>query len=459
MRFIRSSGTTVAFRILSLACGFGISILIGRLFGPQGRGIYGLAMTVVVLSVNFGLFGIAGANAYLIGGNPSRARALGIQSLVTGFLGALIAAIIVLTVRYFLPGVLGELQGGVLWATLAIVPFFLWGTLFSYAFLGQGRILAFNLFETAEKLALMGLGTVMLLAFHFELSSFFVTVAVAIGVVTIIYMVRYFSTLPGDGPLLDRSLITPAFSYGMRSYAATITTFAVLRSGVFFVNYFRGAADTGLYSVAQQMAEALVIIPSVIGTVLFSRVARGDSKKLAPRVIRSAAFMLLPVSIALAIGRNMIFTTLFGPDFLPSGQVFLLLLPGTFLLGIEVIMASDIAGRGYPWTAALAWIPILIINIIGYVLLIPHYGISGAAISTTISFIALFIFMTWYYCRLGGYELADLFVVRREDLRTVISALTALVSQKTKIASERTHDSKSHHREIKAEVERTGTQA
>ena len=455
MRFIRSSSTTMIFKILSMGCGLGISILIGRLMGPGGRGLYGLAMTVIVLSVNFGLFGFAGANTYLVGGDRTHSRAVGTQSLLVGLLGGLAATLAVLAIRHAHPQVFGELRGTILWATLVIVPFFLWGTLFSYAFLGMGRIISFNLFEASQKSMLMATGMVMLLVFHLGLEVFFVVIATGIGMIAAAYIVKYFASAP-PGPLYNIRLIPRAMSYGVRAYVATLTTFAVMKAGIFFVNYYKGSADAGLYSAAQQMAESLVIIPSVIGTVLFSRIAQGETKHLSAKVMRTLSFLFLPIFAALALGRNLIFTSLFGMEFLPSGQVLLLLLPGTFLLGIEVIMAADIAGRGYPWPAALAWFPILIINVTGYILLIPRYGINGAAFSTSLSFITLFVFMTWYYCRLTGHRPLELFLVHGEDLRIVISAVKTAAFAGNFNASRIESDTKSLPHEAQTEVERVG---
>ena len=76
MRFIRSSSITLIFKAMAMLCGFGVSILIGRTLGPEGRGVYGLVMTIIILALNFGLFGFAGANTYLISSDKNRSRSL-----------------------------------------------------------------------------------------------------------------------------------------------------------------------------------------------------------------------------------------------------------------------------------------------------------------------------------------------------------------------------------------------
>lgn len=427
MSFIRSSSATLIFKGLAMVCGFGVSVLTGRLLGPEGRGIYGLAMTVVVLSSIFGLFGFSGANAYLISGDKRRARAIGVQSLIVGAVGALLIWGIIAVLNIIFPSILAALNGGLLISVLALIPIFLWGNLFSFAFLGIDKVAAFNLFETGQRALFMGAGILVLLLWRGSLDSYIFAVAVAMAVALLFYIVWYFRSIP-QGPAFHRGLLASAATYGTRSYVATILTYAVMRSGIFFVDHYQGTAAAGLFSTAQQMSELLVIIPSVIGIMLFSRVAKGGNDELTVRVMRTTVAIFLPIFIGLAVARNLIIEILYGAAFMPASDVFLVFLPGTFFLGLEVILASDIAGRGYPWPAALAWLPALALNIAGYMILTPLYGAYGAAASCTISFIAIFVFMLAYYRRLSGQKLTRLLVIQREDITAILALPMALLN-------------------------------
>ncbi len=69
MRFIHSASTTIILKAVALIGGLGTSIIISRILGPEGRGIYGIIMTVIVLSASFGVFGFAASNTYFIAKN------------------------------------------------------------------------------------------------------------------------------------------------------------------------------------------------------------------------------------------------------------------------------------------------------------------------------------------------------------------------------------------------------
>jgi len=71
------------------------------------------------------------------------------------------------------------------------------------------------------------------------------------------------------------------------------------------------------------------------------------------------------------------------------------------VFNLSRVLANDIAARGRPelniWTAIITFI----VNIVGNVLLIPEYGIKGAAIATTLSYIATTIACIIFYAKLS----------------------------------------------------------
>ena len=441
--------------MIAMFCGFGVSILIGRVLGPEGRGIYGMVMTIIMLALNFGLFGFAGANTFLISRDKIHSKALGVQSLIVGLVGAFIVMIIVVVVNAYWPKVLGDLDSTLLWVTIAMVPLYLWGSSFSSAYLGRGKIVIYMMFEMGQRAIFMVVAVVAFGFLSWDMNSYMIAVLVALGIMISLYVGWYFKSSP-DGPTFNSKMFSAALGYGTRSYVASVVTFAVLRSGIFFVNYYMGTAQAGLFSVAQQMAELLVIVPSVIGTILFSRIAGGDSKELTARVIRTATVIFLPLFLFLAMFRNILVTLLFGAEFLPAAHVFLIFLPGTFFLGLEVLIVSDIQGRGYPWAAALAWIPILIMNVIGYMILIPRFGIDGAAFSSTISFITIFVYILWYYKRISGQNLRAMFLADKNDLKKILSIPKEMIPAKLLVFRKKRNNVQPILHEDKTEIERVG---
>jgi O-antigen/teichoic acid export membrane protein len=141
------------------------------------------------------------------------------------------------------------------------------------------------------------------------------------------------------------------------------------------------------------------------------------------------AFLFLPITVILFFGSDWVVDFVFGSAFGGSVLLLKIMLPAAYLLGLEVVLAQDIAGRGYPWPAVLMWVPIVILNVVGYLILIPVLGLSGAAISLSVSFVVIFLLIVGYYKRLAHVGISELLIVRREDLKLLHSNLQTVFSQ------------------------------
>ncbi len=63
-------------------------------------------------------------------------------------------------------------------------------------------------------------------------------------------------------------------------------------------------------------------------------------------------------------------------------------MPGAIALSGTKVLASDLIGRGYPGVNTLIASGTMVITILGDVLLIPRYGIIGAAIASSLGYSA-----------------------------------------------------------------------
>ncbi|MEE8576568.1 MAG: polysaccharide biosynthesis C-terminal domain-containing protein, partial [candidate division Zixibacteria bacterium] len=302
--------------------------------------------------------------------------------------------------------------------------------LFAFAFLGRNRIIAFNLFETGQRLIFVLLAIGMLWVVGGNMAGYMIWTLVAVAALVAVYIVYYFRT-SASGPLYDASLIGPSFTYGAKSFIGTLFSVAVMRSALLFVNHYHGNYEAGLYSVAQQVSELLVIVPSVVGTILFGRVAAEGGGELTAKVLRVAVLVFLPLSLLMILFADQL-VGIFGVEFLGAATALKILIPGALLLGLQVILVNDIAGRGYPWPAALVWIPVLILNVIGFLFLIPPFGINGAAMTVTGSFAAIFLFMAGYYRRISKVPLGECFVPRLADLQTLLAFASSPLGRKSR---------------------------
>jgi Na+-driven multidrug efflux pump len=94
-------------------------------------------------------------------------------------------------------------------------------------------------------------------------------------------------------------------------------------------------------------------------------------------------------------------------------------MPGVIALVISKVLHPDISGRGYPLYAWKAFVFPLILNIILNFILIPIYGIYGAAISSTVSYVIGGVLYAYLYSKREKLFIRDLLIINKKDLEEI----------------------------------------
>lgn len=139
--------------------------------------------------------------------------------------------------------------------------------------------------------------------------------------------------------------------YGVRAYFGNLAQFLNYRLDMFLVALFLAPAAVNYYSIAVGIAERLWMLTGAIATVLFPRISSlkdAEANNLTPRVARHTFFIILIISLILAVLARPLVRILFGDAFLPSVIPLLILLPGIIVLGGAKTLTADMAGRGKP---------------------------------------------------------------------------------------------------------------
>jgi len=161
------------------------------------------------------------------------------------------------------------------------------------------------------------------------------------------------------------------------------------------IKYYQPADQLGFYSMAQQVATVLSVIAATLGLALVPSLTAarngGDRtafQKLLHNSTRLGCIILVPIVALIYALSNDIFSLLL-PRYGPSAGVLEIIIFIVFIdLFCRVSWASLVAcERG--GLSAVAYIVAALWNIVGNRLLIPQYGIAGAAFSLVSTFVVL----------------------------------------------------------------------
>lgn len=255
--------------------------------------------------------------------------------------------------------------------------------------LGVGEVRVYNVTELVSRT----LGVVLIAALFFVWTPK-VEVVFSFGlfalILALIMSLRCLSNHTQAIPGFSKDLFLSTLNYGLKAYFANLFAFLVLRIDLLMVQYQLGPEQTGFYSIGVTMADMFAMLPSVIGTILFPKLAelKDSSQKwrLTKKCIALTAGSMLLLIIPAILLAEPVIRLLLGAAFLPSAIPFFYLLPGVFFLGLEVIAAQFLASQGFPRSVIYAWAAVLLSNVALNWWLLPILGINGAAIISSLSY-------------------------------------------------------------------------
>ena len=419
-KFTIDTSITFVTRILQLALGIGSSIIIARVLGPQGKGIYSLAILLPTLIIGFGDFGIVHASVFYVGRKKYSAEEILGNNITLSFLlgiaGFFIGLIIIVFFGSFLfPGV----TKAYLFLALFLIPLEFFLSFVNYLLLGLRKIKEFNFINILQSFVFLLLISIPLLALSFGVKEVITAYLISrfIGVVVLFFLAK---RIVGNFHLhLGKSYLKDVFRYGFKIYLASIIQFLHYRIDMFLVNIFLNPIAVGFYSIAVGLAEQIWLVSQSAGIVLFPRVSsETDEKRLkefTPLVCRNVLLITLIGAILLFfLGRLLIFL-FYSEKFSASVLPFQILLIGVVTMSGWKILCNDLYGRGKPELNIYISLISVVLNIILNILWIPKFGIAGAAWASSASYTFAFAVVAIVYSKISGNAMRNVVFPKKAD--------------------------------------------
>jgi O-antigen/teichoic acid export membrane protein len=232
---------------------------------------------------------------------------------------------------------------------------------------------------------------------------------------------RFRLGLGGSWRLLDRADRHEIVSIGSTAYAGTLLQFLNYRFDYWLVRHFTDVASLGVYSLAATLAQLLWLLPRSAAGVFFPTVASGAPEAAERQVVvgRVALLGSAVFAVAGAVTARWWMPLLYGESFRPGVLVFGLLLVGAVPYAGTVIWASALAGKGLQrentWASLWGFVATVGLDLA----LIPQFGLTGAAVASSLSYIATTAYVAWRLAGTMSVPVVVLVVPRRSDAATI----------------------------------------
>src|SRR4029077_11262335 len=107
---------------------------------------------------------------------------------------------------------------------------------------------------------------------------------------------------------------------------------------------------------------------------------------------------------------------LYGPRFVGAIAPMLLMLPGIVMMSLYMILTRNFTSRNRQGVNIVAAAVALSVNVGLNCVLIPRWGISGAAISTCVSYSLAALMLLVMFVRESGHSVAETVLVGRDEI-------------------------------------------
>lgn len=180
-------------------------------------------------------------------------------------------------------------------------------------------------------------------------------------------------------------------------------------------------ADIGIYALGVGLAEKIWIIPDALKDILLSKLANGKNELEVAKICRISLLVTLACIVGIAgLGKPLI-RLMYGEEFLGSYRVTLaIVMGGIGMVFYKMIYSYNVINSRRVENLVLL-LGAALINISANAVMIPIWGIAGAAIASLISYLGCGVMFIVSFVKHTGISLNKLLFLQREDIEILKS--------------------------------------
>ena len=297
-------------------------------------------------------------------------------------------------------------------------------------FLGKEKVATYNWLFLIQILTQVTMMAVLIFALNLKTAkALLYSQLCGYSLATLIGWILLFPTLKRDGrePLKDS--LKEMLHYGAFMQLSTLVSTLNKRLSLYLLNTHCDERSLGVYASGTQVTEGVNIVGQSIGLVAFSSLSNTEKEERASqltlRFMKVAILLTFTALFVICLLPTAFFEWIFSGEFADIRPVILLMSPGIVFFSAHTILANYFSGTGQPKYNLYASLIGLSVTLVSAFVLIPLLGIRGAAITTSLTYTALFVYHWVVFHKHTGSRLRQL-IPNREDWEWVKTTAKSL---------------------------------
>ena len=407
MRDVQWSFISVA--IVSLVH-FSLRVLLGRELGASGLGLYTLVFTIYMFGMQFAAFGMGFALTKYIAEHNENLKKIE-EFVSSGLIGSFASGLTMGVLMYLFSNAIAinffqsPEMAYLLKITAFCFPFIALQKTALGTLNGLRKMNYFALLNIIQNVSVFALSVVLVILFKMNVTGAvfgFVLPTIVMGPLALVFIKDFFK-VPSN---LFNTVLRELSWFGF--YVVLTNSVGMILSQIdsLLIGYFMNETEVGYYAVAVILIQGIILLPSAIQRVTSPAIASyhgkgeyGNIKKLIKNTMFKTFLITIFFSLLLAIFGKFLIGFLFTEEFLPAYIPLLILLIGYTIYTPIVSVGGTLSSIGKVNISFRISALCALVNIVLNGLLIPKFGIIGAASATSISLIIAVIIVLLFLKR------------------------------------------------------------
>lgn len=390
MRYFRNTSWLFGEKILRMIVGLFVGIWVARYLGPQQFGLFSYAVSFVTLFVTFSTLGLDTIIVRELLEDESRRDELIATAFWLRLMGAFgVLAILLIAVNF----TTNDHYTSMLIFIIASATIFQAFNVTVYYF--QAKVLSHYLvYVNTIGLLLSSIAKILLILNHAPLLAFALIVLLESMILAfgfVYFYIKINSTFNIKISLLKSEIV---ISLLKDSWPLILSGFVIsiyMKIDQVMIKEMLDNEAVGQYAAAVRISEAWYVIPMVIVSSLFPALinAKKQSETLynfrLQKLYDLMTWMALAIAFPMTFLSDWIINLLYGAQYSEAGSVLMIHIWTSIFVFFGVVTSNYLIVENWTFKAFIRTFLGAVSNIIFNLILIPKYGINGAAIATFLS--------------------------------------------------------------------------
>jgi O-antigen/teichoic acid export membrane protein len=256
----------------------------------------------------------------------------------------------------------------------------------------------------------------------YSINLVFIISLVLLFVNLLFYLILFFTTytFSPNFNLNFKKEILPFYKFSFVGFLGMMVNFLNYRLDVWFVSYYKGPLQLGLYALAVNFAQFIMMISKIVSSVMMPYLSEDNlayRRKIFKVYSRLNFSIIFILCVVLYFIGEYLLVFLYGEEFFDSVVPFKILIIGMLFTGPSQLFSSYLSASGRNDLCLYTNLTGLLFTLVLDVILIPRYGIIGSAYATLFSYLSIFLVYLGILLIKEKFNFFEMILLRRNDIK------------------------------------------